>query len=218
MLALGMALAGLVAVACVTVGPAPTVAPPQSVALPTIPPITSPRLTLPAPAQTLQPPTLLPPTRTAAITPTVTLPPPPTSGAIAPASPGEGSVGEKIRVADYQYVTMAEAEWSDSGYQEFFEPAEGNVLYAFLMEFEGIDPEGSSYNPFYFKLNADGFEYSYYLFGKEPTLQSGDLTPGATVRGWLTFEAPLADTVLLKYEPIFGLGRDTVEWTVTVNQ
>ena len=127
-------------------------------------------------------------------------------------------MGEKIRVADYQYVTMAEAEWSDSGYQDFFEPAEGNVLYAFLMEFEGIDPEGSSYNPFYFKLTADGFEYSYYLFGKEPTLQSGDLTPGATVRGWLTFEAPLADTVLLKYAPIFGLGGDTVEWTVTVNQ
>ena len=153
-------------------------------------------------------------------TPALTLAPPPTAATTSQPTAGtdDGSVGEKIQLGDYQYVTMAEAEWSESGYPEFFAPAEGNVLYAFLMEFEGIDPEGSSYNPFYFDLIVDGFEYSYYLFGKEPMLQSGDLSPGATIRGWMTFEAPLADTVLLRYEPVMGLAGDSVEWTVTVTQ
>jgi hypothetical protein len=112
---------------------------------------------------------------------------------------------------------MADAEWSASGYREFFEPAEGNVLYAFLMEFEGIDPEGSSYNPLYFKLTVDGTEYTWYLFGKEPELGSGDLAAGETIQGWLTFEAPLVDSVVLRYEAVGGLVGDPVEWTVTVN-
>jgi hypothetical protein len=113
---------------------------------------------------------------------------------------------------------MADAEWSETGYQEFFEPAEGNVLYTFLMEFEGLDPDGSSYNPLYFTFTIEGTEYDWYLFGKEPSLQSGELEPGATASGWLTFEAPLADTVVLTYVPVSGLVDGSAEWTVTVNQ
>ena len=113
---------------------------------------------------------------------------------------------------------MADAEWSATGYQEFFEPAEGNVLYTFLLEFEGIDPDGSSYNPLDFTLTADGTEGTWYLFGKDPKLDSGELEPGATASGWLTFEAPLADSVVLLYEPVSGMIDGSAEWTVTINQ
>lgn len=130
-------------------------------------------------------------------------------------APG-GSVGSKIQIGDFQYVTLVEAEWSESGYSEFFAPEDGNVIYAFLLEFEGIDPSGSSYNPFYFDLIADGFEFNYSAVGKEPALGSGDLQPGRTIRGWMSFEAPLTEQVVLKYEPVLGLEGDTVEWTVNV--
>jgi hypothetical protein len=203
--------------ACVSLSPAAS--PADSTTTPTGAPATTqaapPTATATAPAT---------PTAPAAATPATPTHPPhasviPTSG-IPTSQPtsDSGTAGDRLQLGDYQYVTMAEAEWSESGYQDFFEPTEGNVLYAFLMEFEGIDPEGSSYNPLYFDLTVNGADYNYYLFGKEPTLGSGDLTPGATANGWLTFEAPLAATVLLRYEPVMGLTGESAEWTVTVNQ
>ena len=55
-------------------------------------------------------------------------------------------------------------------------------------------------------------------FGKDPKLESGELEPGGTASGWLTFEAPLADTVVLLYEPVSGMIDGSAEWTVTINQ
>ena len=202
-------------VACVSVAPGaspvfiPTLAP--ATTTPTEAPVATTAPTAAAPTAGL--PTEAPPTDAPA-TDAPTTEAPPTASAT-----DEGTVGgEKLRVGDYNYVRMADAEWSSEGYQEFFEPAEGNVLYTFLMEFEGIDPDGSSYNPLDFTLTVDGAEGSWYLFGKEPKLDSGDLAPGATASGWLTFEAPLADTVTLLYEPVSGLVDGSAEWTVTINQ
>ncbi len=205
-------------VACVSVAPGaspifiPTAAPATPVA--TLAPVATPAPATPAQTEaplTAAPATDAPPTDA-----------PPTSGSSSAPTPGatdEGSVGgEKLRVGDYNYVRMAEAEWSSEGYQEFFEPAEGNVLYTFLMEFEGIDPDGSSYNPLDFKLTVGDAEGTWYLFGKDPKLQSGSLEPGATASGWLTFEAPLADSVVLLYEPVSGMIDGSAEWTVTINQ
>ncbi len=200
----GVAL--LVAVGCVGVTPLASSTPPATPSA-AVTAATTPAPTTPAPATS--PPaapsaTDAPPTDT---TPSQT----------APVATDGDVLGDKLRVGDYQFVTMAEAEYSPDGYSEFLEPDEGNVVYAFLMEFEGIDPEGSSYNPFYFKLFVDDFEYSQSLLGKEPDLGSGDLQPGDTVRGWMSFEAPLADEVRLVYEPVMGLAGDPVEWVVTVN-
>lgn len=140
--------------------------------------------------------------------PTRTGTPPPTAG---------HTVGEKVRVGDSQFVTLSDAEYSSSGYSEFAEPEGDNVVYAFLLEFEGVDPDGSSYNPFYFSMFADGFEYNFTAFGKDPALGSGsELRPGQVVRGWMSFEAPKVDTVELVYEPVFGL-EGSVIWTVPID-
>lgn len=174
----------------------------------------------PAPIATSAPPTVGP---TLAPQPTATPPAAATSAPTDVASPSasgdvSGSAGEKITVGDYQYVTMLNAEYTTDGYSEVFQPDEGNAMYAFELEFEGIDPSGSSYNPLYFDLEVAGVEYSNAILGaKEPTLGFGELEPGATASGWLSFEAPLADEIILRYEPVLGLAGNSVEWLVTVN-
>lgn len=160
---------------------------------------------------------------TLAPAPTVVTPAPTLSHVetLPPSAPpaSAGSVGDKIEVSGYQYLTLAESEYSTDGYSEFFAPDEGNVIYAFLFEFEGLDPEGSSYNPLYFDLTVDGVKFSTAILGgKEPTLESGELEPGATASGWISFNAPLAEEVVLKYEPVMGLAGNAVEWSVTVVQ
>lgn len=162
------------------------------------------------------------PQRTVAPQPTVTPSPtavsaPSDAPSASPAGDVTGTAGEKITVGDYQYITMLDAEYSTEGYTEFFKPDEGNAIYAFELEFEGLDPSGSSYNPLYFDLDVAGVEYhTSFLGGKEPTLGSGELQPGATASGWISFNAPLADEITLKYEPVLGLAGNAVEWLVTV--
>lgn len=151
------------------------------------------------------------------VTPSPTVPAPTDAPSASPAGDVSGSAGEKIKVGDYQYITMVDAEYSAEGYSEFFAPDEGNVIYAFEVEFEGLDPSGSSYNPLYFDLDVAGVEYHTSILGaKEPTLGSGDLQPGSTASGWISFDAPLADEIILKYEPVLGLAGNAVEWLVTV--
>lgn len=133
-----------------------------------------------------------------------------------PGPPAGSAIGDKVRIGDSQYATVQEAEYSRTGYSEFFTPEAGNYVYAFLVEIEGIDPSGASYNPLYFSLEVDGFEYDMTLGGKEPTLRSGnDLAPGQRVRGWVSFEAPPAQRVTLSYSPTFGLSG-TARWTIDV--
>lgn len=176
----------------------------------------------PASTPTNAPPTLAPPTLSPTVAPPTLAPPAVTAPAVAtdaPTAPPPGTVGDRIEVSGYQYLTLAESEYSTDGYSEFFAPDEGNVIYAFLFEFEGLDPEGSSYNPLYFDLTADGVKFSAaFLGGKEPTLDSGELQPGATASGWVSFNAPLADEVILKYEPVMGLAGNAVQWRVEVVQ
>jgi hypothetical protein len=80
---------------------------------------------------------------------------------------------------------------------------------------QGINPDGATYNPFYFKArDGDGFEYSFSAFGKDPQLKSGnDLKPGAKVQGWVTFEVPTA-TKSLTMIYAAGFFSDPVEVTL----
>jgi hypothetical protein len=210
---------------CVSVAPAacpifiPTLAPatatpaPVATTAPTSAPTEAPATAAPA---TAAPPTDAPATAGPPTEAPLTSAP---SSEPTPSGTDDGSVGgEKLRVGDYNYARMADAEWSSEGYQEFFEPAEGNVLYTFLIEFEGLDPDGSSYNPLDFTFTVNETPYSWYLFGKDPKLESGELAPGETASGWLTFEAPLADTVTLLYAPVSGMVDGSAEWTVTINE
>ena len=181
----------------------------------------APATVAPTSAPTLVPPTVGIPTLAPPIaTPAITAPAISTDAPSAPPASGEtGSVGEKVEVSGYQYLTLVESEYTTEGYSDFFKPDAGNVIYAFLFEFEGLDADGSSYNPLYFDLTVDGTRFSTaFLGGKEPTLSSGELQPGATASGWISFNAPLADRVTLKYEPVLGFAGNAVEWNVTVVQ
>lgn len=119
-------------------------------------------------------------------------------------SPSVYSTGDRVRLGDEEYMTVEKAE---KGYtSDLIKPAAGNINVSFLIAFEGINPSGASYNPFYFKAKDDsGFEYTYSPFGKEPSLSSSnDLQPGKIARGWMTFEIPKsAKTMTLTYTPGF---------------
>lgn len=112
------------------------------------------------------------------------------------------AVGDRVKLGDEEYITIEKAEKGFTS--DLVKPAAGNVNVSFLVAFEGINPSGASYNPFYFKVaDENGFEYNYNVFGKDPQLASGNsLQPGKIVRGWMTFEIPKTiKTLTLTYTP-----------------
>lgn len=127
------------------------------------------------------------------------------------ASSNSYKVGDRIKIGDEEYFTIVEVDPAvEPG--EFLKPDKGNKWVAVLVEIEGINPEGATYNPFYFSIkDGNGFEYNFSAFGKEPSLQSGnDLAPGKKVRGWVTFEVPEDATgLVVSYEA--GVFADAVE-------
>jgi hypothetical protein len=124
----------------------------------------------------------------------------------APAANGDYGVGDRIQLGNEEYITVTEVNLAVDTTGELFQPDAGNKFVAALVEIEGINPDGATYNPFFFKLRDDqGFEYNFSPFGMEPQLQSSnDLAPGETVRGWVNFEVPeTATTLVLIYAPGF---------------
>jgi hypothetical protein len=132
----------------------------------------------------------------------------------APAPSGAYKVGDRVKLGDEEYfaVTQVDPAVKATG---AFKPAAGKKWVAALIQIEGINPDGATYNPFYFKArDGDGFEYNFSAFGKEPKLQSGnDLKPGAKVQGWVTFEVP-AETKSLTLVYAAGFFADAVEVTL----
>jgi hypothetical protein len=128
----------------------------------------------------------------------------PASPVVSTAAPGTHGVGDRVRLGDEEYITLEKAE---SGFtSDFARPKAGNVNVSFLFAFEGINPSGASYNPFFFKIqDADGFAYNYSAFGKDPQLSSSnDLKPGKIARGWMTFEVPKSSkTLTISFAPGF---------------
>jgi uncharacterized protein DUF4352 len=120
-------------------------------------------------------------------------------------------VGDRVKLDDEEYITLEKAE--EGFTSDFAKPKAGNINASFLVAFEGINPSGASYNPFYFKVKDDsGFEYNFTAFGKEPQLASSNgLQPGKISRGWMTFEVPkAAKTLTLSYTP--GVTGQPVEF------
>lgn len=63
---------------------------------------------------------------------------------------GSASVGDRIQIGESQYFTVNEAKiWPGS---DFIEPDAGKQFVSVLVEIEGIDAEGASYNPFFFTV------------------------------------------------------------------
>lgn len=143
----------------------------------------------------------------------------PVSSSVAPTTPSASAtasygVGDRVKLGDEEYISLEKAETGFTS--DFAKPGAGNVNVSFLVAFEGINPSGASYNPFFFKVkDASGFEYNYSAFGKEPQLSaSNDLQPGKVSRGWMTFEVPKASkTLTLSYTP--GFIGEPVEFVYT---
>lgn len=105
-------------------------------------------------------------------------------------APIEAKIGSKVKVGDEQYHTVVKVQpYAGSTY---IKPDKGNVFVAALVKIQAITE--TSYNPFNYKVrDADGFEYSISVFGKDPALSSSNnLQPGRSVQGWVTFEVPKA--------------------------
>jgi hypothetical protein len=114
-----------------------------------------------------------------------------------------GKVGDTIVNGDY-IVTLVNVERGEV-YSEWSQPDEGNILVAVEIVIESGADEGVSVNPLYCSLkDSDGYEYSMYLFGKDPSLGAeNDLPKGDKMRGWVTFEVPeSAAGFIFSYEPI----------------
>ena len=102
-------------------------------------------------------------------------------------------------------VTAPKAERWRQGKQDA-KPAKGNVYVAVLVRIEAVSD--ADYSPYYTKVrDKDGFEYDWLVIPrKEPGLGSGELAPGDSVQGWVTFEVPSASagSLTLVYDSLFG--------------
>jgi len=83
-------------------------------------------------------------------------------------------------------------------------PEEGKVLVVCDVTIENIGTEREAYNPFYFKFrDADGFEYTPSMFAPDPSMSSGELSPGEKTRGNVAFEVkPGAKGIIMIYTPM----------------
>jgi hypothetical protein len=102
-------------------------------------------------------------------------------------------VGYYIEWTDVRVSLVEAGVYSD--YNEYFAPDAGNKFVSVLVEYEAL-ANGVSYNPFFWTLrDSQGFSYNYYIFGKEPALDSSnELQAGRKVKGWLTFQVPVGET------------------------
>jgi hypothetical protein len=100
-------------------------------------------------------------------------------------------VGDRVRLGDEEFFGVTDVDPNVKG-DGFLKPDDGMKWVSALVEIEGINPDGATYNPFYFTVrDGEGFEYDVSIFGKEPSLQSSnELQPGQKVKGWVTFEVP----------------------------
>lgn len=126
---------------------------------------------------------------------------------VAPSATAAGAykVGDRIKLGDEEYFAVVEVDPAFKG-DGVFKPEADKLWVAALVEIEGINPSGASYNPFFFKVRDEqGFEYNFAAFGKEPALKSGnDLKPGQKVKGWMTFEVlKTVKALTLIYTPGF---------------
>jgi len=129
----------------------------------------------------------------------------PSDAAPSATAAGAYRVGDRIKLDDEEYFAVVQVDPAFKG-DKIFKPEAGKLWVAALVEIEGINPNGASYNPFFFKVRDEqGFEYNFAAFGKEPALKSGnDLKPGQKVKGWMTFEVPkTAKALTLVYTPGF---------------
>ena len=104
-------------------------------------------------------------------------------------------------------VVSVDPNWANPN--GFIEPSPGNRFVVVEILYENVGQDKMSYNPFDWKLtDSNGFNYQQSYSGKDPALNSGDLTPQEKARGFITFEVgQSAQGLVLKGT----LGDDTMQ-------
>lgn len=123
-----------------------------------------------------------------------------------------GQVGDRVE-SNGIAVTVNSVTAVDN-VDDIFKPDEGNIFLVADVTVESVDKDAAAYNPLYFKVkDADGFEYSYTFTAPDPTLKSGELSPGDKARGNVAFEVPAdAKGLVLSYKAIDFSGDDAIEF------
>jgi hypothetical protein len=151
------------------------------------------------------PPTLASP----AVTPAASSPAGATDATpLLPDAAADHTLGDTVRLSGGEFVGDQADLTVLEGYVS--PPPAGTTapLYSFLVDITGLDAETFPYNLRDFSLFDDQrFEYQpLFSGGQEPRLEFGDLSPGAKVRGWLTFEGPAQSSYVdLEYAPALAL-------------
>lgn len=125
----------------------------------------------------------------------------------------EGTMGSPVTVTQYDgesEVTITAASWGTSNGSSF--EAENGGYLSVELTWEAISGD-VSVNPLYFTvLDADGNEGTYDYFG-DTTLESGQLAPGETAQGTLSFDVAQSDsyTIVITDELLQDVATVTVE-------
>lgn len=143
-------------------------------------------------------------------TPRATTAPGATSAPVATAALGQ--VGDRVE-ANGIALTVNSVSAVDN-VDDIFKPDEGNIFLVADVTIESVDQDAAAYNPLYFKVkDADGFEYNVTLTAPDPSLKSGELSPGDKARGNIAFEVPADATgLVLAYKAINFSGDDAIEF------
>lgn len=122
-----------------------------------------------------------------------------------------GQVGDRIE-SNGIALTVNSVSATDN-VNDVFKPKEGNIFLVADVTIESVDKDPANYNPLYFKVkDADGFEYSYAFTSPDPSLKSGELSPGDKARGNVAFEVPTGATgLVLSYKAIDFSGDEAIE-------
>jgi tetratricopeptide (TPR) repeat protein len=93
----------------------------------------------------------------------------------------------QFEIGGLKIIVNSSGQWND--YDEFIAPKQGYSYYVLNVTILNISNEIKYINPFNFTLiDGEGYKYNISLFGKDPSLVSGNLSPNDKTRGYLTFE------------------------------
>jgi Telomeric repeat-binding factor 2. len=116
----------------------------------------------------------------------------------------EFAIGEPAEL-NGQVVQVTEVTKSNGN--QFDTPSEGNEYVIVNVTIDNNGDKEISYNPFNFKMkNSNGQieDQGLIMVDQDTSLSSGQLAPGGTVSGTLSFEQPIDDSGLqLIFEPSF---------------
>lgn len=116
--------------------------------------------------------------------------------------------GDRASIDEGWYLTVnSPEEYSPTNYLEA--PSEGQKLISVELVYENTNDKTGSFSLTDLRLkDTEDHSFSqYYLGGKKPEMGSGDLEPGGTVRGYMTFEIPEEST---PQSVVYGGGFATI--------